>query len=165
MNDKLITPVEHLETVHLQHEGIDTPIDRVKTVHVLEEEGFRHRERRIRDVTAERRARLITASQAISLATSFLMVLLVLRLLLKLIGANPDNAFATAVYGFSEVFVGPFLTLTASPQAGNMILEIPTIIAAAIYAIAGWAIVRLLWVVFDRPGRGSSVEVEQIEER
>jgi hypothetical protein len=74
-----------------------------------------------------------------------------IRFALKLMGANPENPFATLVYGFTDLFLRPFNGLVATPEAGGMILEISTLVAMAVYALAFWVVLRVLVVVFDRP--------------
>jgi len=73
-----------------------------------------------------------------------------LRVLLKLIAANPDSPFVGFVYNASSLFLWPFASLIASPASGGMVLEIPALIAMLVYALLGWAVVRGLWVIFDR---------------
>jgi len=68
-----------------------------------------------------------------------LEALLALRIGLKLIGANADNPFAAPLYGFTDIFVFPFAGLIGTPTADGMALEISSVIAMLVYALAGWA--------------------------
>lgn len=74
-----------------------------------------------------------------------------LRVLLKLMAANPNNPFAVFVYGITEVFVLPFQGLTATPSAGGFVLEIPSLVAMLVYALLGWAVAKTFWVLLYRP--------------
>jgi YggT family protein len=74
-----------------------------------------------------------------------------LRILLKLVAANPDNPFATFIYTLSDVFLWPFGGLTATPSAGAYVLELPAFIALFVYALLAWGIVRLVWILLYRP--------------
>lgn len=78
----------------------------------------------------------------------FIEALIGLRVLLKLIGANPDNQFVRTVYDFSGVFVNPFLGIVNDLQSGNVVLEINSLIAMVVYVLIGWGIVRLIWLIF-----------------
>ena len=89
-----------------------------------------------------------------------LEALLALRIGLKLIGANADNPFAAPLYGFTDIFVFPFAGLIGTPTADGMALEISSVIAMVVYALAGWAFERLVWVIFYRP-REAAVAVTQ----
>ena len=109
---------------------------------------------------AERRIFTFKATQVIWLLLSIFEALLALRFVLKLIGANPASPFAVALYGFTGLFLYPFATLIGTPAMGGMELEISTLIAMAVYALIGWALERLIWVIFYRP-RGPMVGVTQ----
>lgn len=91
------------------------------------------------------------ATEFIWLLVGILEALLGLRVFLKLIGANPGNAFASFLYQITEIFVAPFSGLTTTPAVGNMVLEISTIIAMAVYGLIGWAAERLVWILFYKP--------------
>jgi Zn-dependent protease with chaperone function len=99
----------------------------------------------------ERRIFTFKATQVVWLLLGILEALLALRFGLKLIGANPDSPFAVFIYGFTNLFLFPFAGLTATPSAGGMVLEFTTVIAMVVYALIGWAIERIIWVIFYRP--------------
>lgn len=76
--------------------------------------------------------------------------LLVIRLLLKLLGANPDAGFSRWVYGVTDVLLGPFRGLL--PTVGNTQsqLEMSVVIAILVYALIGWVLARLFLILFFR---------------
>ncbi|HEY4665785.1 MAG TPA: YggT family protein, partial [Anaerolineales bacterium] len=100
------------------------------------------------------------ATQLIWLFLGVLEALLALRILLKLMAANPGNAFAAFLYSVTDIFLLPFVGLTGTPAVGEMVLELTSIIAMLVYALVGWGVERLVWVIFYRP-RGPSVSVTQ----
>lgn len=111
-------------------------------------------ERRTTEVSTlgrSERAFTFKATQLIWLGLGILEVLFALRVFLKLIAANPANMFASLLYAFTDLFLFPFAGLTRTPAAGGMVLEIHTLIAMVVYALAAWALERLVWVVFYRP--------------
>jgi hypothetical protein len=110
----------------------------------------------------ERELRIFTfkATQIVWLLFGILETLIALRILLKLIGANPGSPIAVLIYAFTDLFLFPFAGLTVTPSAGGMVLEISSLFAMLIYALIAWAIERIIWVVFYRP-RGPVVEVTQ----
>jgi hypothetical protein len=114
---------------------------------VRDNAGLEHREETVLDRGTERALLVAKATQFVWLVFGVIEGLIALRVVLRLIGANPQNSFASLVYDLSAMFVGPFLTLTASPAAGRIVLEIPSLIAIGVYALVGWAIVRLLRIV------------------
>jgi hypothetical protein len=126
---------------------------------VTDQAGLAHSERDVHDVAGEQRLGLARATQLIWLFFGIVEGLIGLRILLKLIGANADNAFATFIYGAAGLFLAPFFTLTGSPAAGSMVLEIPSILAMLIYAFLGWVIVRMarvIWPMFSRSTTSST---------
>ena len=82
-----------------------------------------------------------------------LVGLIGLRVLLKLVAANPANAFASFVYEVTDTLLRPFLNLTATPSAGGMVLDLPALIGMLVYMLAAWLIVRFVWILFGpEPG-------------
>lgn len=76
--------------------------------------------------------------------------LLLIRLLLKLMGANPDAGFASWIYGVTGVLLAPFRGLL--PTVGNTQsqLEMSVVIAIVVYALIGWVLARLFLILFFR---------------
>jgi len=108
----------------------------------------------------ERRIFTFKATQLVWLLFGILEAMIALRIGLKLIGANAASPIAVFIYGFTSIFLLPFQGLTGTPEAGGMVLEISSIIAMVVYALIGWALERLIWVIFYRP-RGPVVGVTQ----
>jgi len=81
-----------------------------------------------------------------------LELLLAVRVLLHLLGANADNGFANFIYGVSGPFVALFASLSHNPALSTTaVLEVTTIIAMIVYAIVAWMIGRLIWLTLSRP--------------
>jgi uncharacterized protein YggT (Ycf19 family) len=77
--------------------------------------------------------------------------LLLIRLVLKLLGANPLAGFSSFVYGLTDVFLAPFRNLL--PVVGGSsgaVLEMSVVIAIIVYALIGWALARLIAILFAR---------------
>lgn len=73
--------------------------------------------------------------------TSIIEAILIIRLLLALLGANSNNAFASFIYAISWPFVQPFIGLfTISPNLGVARLEIETLMAIIVVALISWVI-------------------------
>lgn len=125
-------------------------IARRKKVVVQQSGDYVHEEQVVHDVNLEYREAIYKVTQFIWLLFGGLEALIGIRVILLLIGANPANWFASFVYQLSELFLWPFRNLIANPAFGNHILEITSIIAMIVYPLIGWAIVRLIWVLFYR---------------
>ena len=104
-----------------------------------------------REPERERRIFTFKATQLVWLFLGVIEAFLALRFILKLIAANPDSPFAVFIYGFTGLFLLPFAGLTATPQVGNMVLELSTMVAMVVYALIFWAVERLVWLIFYRP--------------
>lgn len=59
-------------------------------------------------------------------------------------------AIATWIYRLTDLFLFPFQGLSANPTVGATVFEITTAIAMLVYAVAAWAFVTLLNVLFAR---------------
>jgi hypothetical protein len=93
---------------------------------------------------------LLKVTQAIWLLTGILESLIGIRILLKLIAANPQAGFAQFVYSITGAFLVPFFGLTGTPEAGGSVLELSSLIAMLVYALIAWLIVRVLWLAFAK---------------
>ncbi len=127
------------------------PPDREETVEVVNEPRRYVQRRVVRNTATEQRLMLARATQVLWLLFSFLEALIGIRVVLKLIGANPAAFFSQVIYGITDVFLWPFAGLTINPGAGAFVLEITSIIGMIVYALIAWAITRLIWILFYRP--------------
>jgi hypothetical protein len=125
-------------------------IDQRKKVVVHQSGDHVHEEQVVQNVNLEYREAIYRVTQFIWLLFGGLEALIGIRVILMLIGANPANPFAALVYQLSELFLWPFRNLIANPAFGNSVLEITSFIAMLVYPLIGWAIVRLIWVIFYR---------------
>lgn len=125
-------------------------IDQEKKVVVHQSGDHVHEEHVVQNVNLEYREAIYKVTQFIWLLFGGLEALIGIRVILMLIGANPANPFTALVYQLSELFLWPFRNIVANPGFENHILEITSIIAMIVYPLIGWAIVRLIWVLFYR---------------
>lgn len=109
------------------------PVDRRERVEVIRDHGVERRERIVEDRGAARDAAIYKFTNLLWLLVGLLEIALILRLALKLIGANPLTPFASLVYSFTDLFLWPFLGLVPEPATGRMVLEISTLIAMFVY--------------------------------
>lgn len=84
-------------------------------------------------------------------AFGILELLLLIRVVLHLLNVNAQNSFANFIYLISAPFVSLFASLLVNPTIGAGILEITSIIAMFVWAIVGWLLGRLIWLVTSRP--------------
>jgi hypothetical protein len=80
-----------------------------------------------------------------------LELLLAVRLILYLIGANLDNSFASFITDLSAPFVALFASLLKNPTLGTTgVFEVTTLIAMLVYTIVVWLMSRLIWLTLSR---------------
>jgi len=115
--------------------------------------GMDHEE----NVTEEREVRKTSAGSERAVGSSVLIariiyfvfgviiVLIVLRFVLLLLGANQGNGFVDFVYGISGIFVAPFYGIfNNTPVFGASIVDASSIVAIIIYALISWGLVKLV---------------------
>ncbi len=80
----------------------------------------------------------------------FIIVLLALRVILQLLGANDAAGFVTFIYVVSDPFAAPFYYMFPEPTRGVSTLDISSIFAIIIYALIAWGITKLITLTRPR---------------
>ena len=115
-----------------------------------DEEAFRlhQEERHLR--SARRNTALIWIINSIFWLVGMLEILLVIRFLLRLFGANPQNQFAQLINNLSAPFIAPFSTLFISPTSGGgaNIFDVNIAIAIVAYGLLSYLLVSLIRIIF-----------------
>jgi uncharacterized protein YggT (Ycf19 family) len=140
-----------------------SPIERRERVKVTRDSAGERHERIVEDIGAERRAQLAKVAQLIWVVVGTLDIAIGLRILLKLIAANPENTFARLTYSFTDLFLFPFEGLTITPSANGMVLELSSFIAILVYTAVAMGLVKILYLIFS-PSRSRSVSVYRREQ-
>lgn len=85
-------------------------------------------------------------AQIVWFVVGVVVFLLVIRMVLALLGANPANAFANLIYSLSNPFVAPFrgLLQVGTVELGVARFELETLVAIIIYTLVGWGLVKLI---------------------
>ncbi len=130
----------------------DMAVDRREETVATSQPGYTTTEQSVRDVAAERRMNTYQIGRLLWTILGLLEIMLGLRFLLKLVGANGASGFGTFVYGTTGLFVKPFAGLVSTWTSGDSILEVNTLVAMAIYALVFWGIVRVLGMAMERTG-------------
>jgi YggT family protein len=76
--------------------------------------------------------------------------LIIIRVILKLLAANPSSGFVRFIYNVSAPLVAPFQGIFPTPVTQNSVLELSAFVAIAAYALIAWVIVRLIAIVGQR---------------
>ncbi|MBW4470087.1 MAG: YggT family protein [Stenomitos rutilans HA7619-LM2] len=111
-----------------------------------EEEAFRLQQEQGRLEAARKSTTFAWIINGISFLVGLLEILLVLRFVLRVAGANTQNTFARVIYDISDPFIAPFSTLFISPttrDAGS-IFDLNVLVAIVVYALLGWIAISLV---------------------
>jgi len=139
----------------------DQPVDRQEQVRVHLHGDYEHQTQVVENHDVARRGAVRRLAQLIWLFFGILVAGIGLRFALKLMATNPASPFDDLVYRFRDLFLWPFAGLTATPSAQGMVLEISALIAMFVYALLGWIVVRLVWLLFYQPAGRSVLNVER----
>jgi uncharacterized protein YggT (Ycf19 family) len=76
--------------------------------------------------------------------------LLLIRMVLKLLGANTTAGFTQWVYGVTDVLLAPFRNLLPTIGTEHSQLEMSVVVAILVYALIAWVMARLMAIIFFR---------------
>jgi len=97
------------------------------------------------DASTDSRA---TAGNVVWYILGVIEILIGMRFVLKILGANPTNGFVDFIYNVSGVLTAPFDTIfgvtTTQGARVQSVFEPSILVAAAVYALLAWGIVKLL---------------------
>ena len=97
------------------------------------------------DTAADSRS---TAANLVWYIVGLIEVLIGFRFVLKLLGANPGSGFVNFIYSITGVLTAPFDSIfgvtTARTGDVRSVFEPSILVAAAVYALIGWGIVKLI---------------------
>ncbi len=92
----------------------------------------------------------VTAQNIVWYLLGFIEVVLTIRFVLKLLGANTTSTFVNLAYTVTAVLTAPFDSIfgVTSSTAGttHSIFEPSIVVAALVYALIAWGIVRLITI-------------------
>lgn len=90
-----------------------------------------------------------------------ILTLLAFRVVFKALGANPNSGFVSLIYALSDPLALPFAGIFRTTVAQGSVFEWSTLIAALVYLLLAYGLVKLLQLI--KPA--SPQEVEQIVNR
>jgi uncharacterized membrane protein len=101
------------------------------------------------DIQADGR---VVASRVVWYIAGFVIVLLLIRVLLLVFGANRANGFVDFIYSVSGVFSAPFTGIFATPSYnGQFYLDSASLVAAVVYMLVAWGITKLFLLTASKP--------------
>ena len=95
--------------------------------------------------------------EAIWWVVALVDTLILIRFILKLLGASTASGFVQFMYSITAGLVAPFHGIFNTTAAGRSVLEPESLVAIAIYTLIGWGLVSLIRLL-TRPRRTTVVE-------
>ncbi len=103
-----------------------------------------------RDRYSDRRDVAYRVTQALYRIFGIIAGLVGMRLILRSFGVNPNTGFAALLYNITDPLVRPFTALLGTPRVEGAVFEPQSLVAIAMYALAGWVLGRVVWVVVGK---------------
>lgn len=94
--------------------------------------------------------RTFRLARLVYLVAGIIEALILIRIILKLLAANPSAGFTAFIYGITDPLVAFFRGVFPAPAAQGSVLELSAILAIVVYALLAWAIVRVIDITARR---------------
>lgn len=104
----------------------------------------------------EKKKVIFRSYQIIWYILGFVEALLIFRIVLKAIGANPFSGFVNLVYTLSDPLALPFAGIVGASVNGSSVIEWSTLFAAIVYLLLAFGLVNLLQLI--KPVSSGEVE-------
>lgn len=133
----------------------DQPMERVvpaEPARPMEYRRYRRNVVRTDDVSSAFRI-----AQVVYIVFGIVIALIIIRVILMALAANPGAGFTSFIYGITGPLVAPFQGIFATPRSsGGSVFEFSSVIAIIVYALVAWAVVRLIEIM--GPRRTTTIE-------
>jgi uncharacterized protein YggT (Ycf19 family) len=78
------------------------------------------------------------------------ITLIVIRIILKALAANPGAGFTSLIYNITDPLVAPFQGVFSTPRSHDSVLDLAAILAIIVYALLTWLVARLVDLIQRR---------------
>ena len=124
------------------------PTDRVVRQSTVSDGANTETVKSVSNPAAERDHGKIVATRVVWFIAGVLLVVLGMRFILALLGANPSSGFVSFIYALSYPFVAPFFGAFSYDSSGYLNgqskFELFTLLAMAVYALVAWGVSKLV---------------------
>lgn len=129
----------------------DAQMDNYQRTYVDEAGNVMERQEQVFNDNYTRRQNILNrTNQIIYLLAGALEMLLVLRFVFRLLGADQANGIVNFLYNLSSPFIIAFNGIFSDYKIGtNSVLELSTLIAMALYALLTWGVIALINTLFS----------------
>ncbi|GBE58314.1 YGGT family protein [bacterium BMS3Abin01] len=123
------------------------PSDKQDYTEVRRDEGGEYVQQTTEDAAAERMNLIAKINGIIWLLFGILEALIGMRVILKLLEANPYNGFVNFVYDITYPFLAPFFGIVGTPSSNGSVLEASSLIAMLVYLFIAWVITSMIRLI------------------
>jgi hypothetical protein len=113
--------------------------------------------------TEVRRPIEAVVSRVVMFVFGVIEVLIAIRFVFTLLGANAEAGFVNLVHDLSSVFMAPFNAIFNTQTVAGATFEWSALVAIAVYALIGWGIVALVRAASPRRHAETVERVEKVE--
>ena len=85
--------------------------------------------------------------QGVYLLFGLIDALIAIRVVLRVLAANPSASFAEWIYRITDWLAAPFADLFGSVRVAGGILEPNAVVALIVYALLAWLLGKMTWLV------------------
>jgi YGGT family protein len=117
----------------------------------------------VEDPYSERRDLAHKLHQAIYLIFGIVEGVIIIRFILRLLGANPAADFAAFVYGITAPLLAPFVGMFGNPQFSGSVVELHSIVALIVYMLLAWVLHRLVSLALDDHRRAVEAHARRVD--
>ena len=86
---------------------------------------------------------LYRGTQIVWYILGFVEILLLFRFVLKLLAANSGAGFTKLIYGITNIFAAPFISVFRMTKVEGSVFEWTTLLAMFVYFIVAWGIIKM----------------------
>lgn len=89
---------------------------------------------------------VVVAQRVVWFIAGLISIIIALRFVFLLLGANRGADFTDFVYSLSAPFVAPFVGIFGEPTYGTSVFEVSSLLAIVIYLLIAWGIAKLFTI-------------------
>jgi len=138
------------------------PVEQVDEQVEISEEPLEIKETVVQEQVLARKSSGAMLARLVWLVMGFIQSVIAIRIILKLIAANPANAFVNLIYSLSEIFVLPFASIIQNPAFNDVVLEVTSMIAVIVYLLVAYGLVELVWLLTRPAGEKYRVRERRV---
>ena len=89
---------------------------------------------------------IVVAQRIVWFVAGLISIIIAIRFVLLLLGANQAAGFTDFIYGLSGAFVAPFVGIFGEPTYGASVFEVSSLLAIVVYLLIALGIAKLLTI-------------------